>query len=140
MEHADLSDSVQSVLKQILTTASPSEGWGIFNKYYQPQAAAEISKLTQQQHSFRIEAYGTPQSYFGRLTVLRSQLAFSRYDFQRHRRSSPLSAEPFPRFRMCVVCFHPIYSERQDVWTYQPGSHRRKVIEAFSTFLLRCLP
>ena len=25
------------------------------------------------------------------------------------------------------------------LWTYQPGSHRRKVTQDFSTFLLRCL-
>ena len=27
-----------------------------------------------------------------------------------------------------------------DLWTHQPGSHRRKVTQNFSTFLLRCLP
>ena len=27
-----------------------------------------------------------------------------------------------------------------DVWTHQPGPHRRKVTQDFSTFLLRCLP
>ena len=52
-------------LKQIFIAASPSEGRGIFNKHYQPQAAAEKSKLTQQHHSFCLEADGTPQSYFG---------------------------------------------------------------------------
>ena len=40
------------------------------------------------------------------------------------------------------VCFLPIYSGHQVVrWTYQPGSHRRKVTQDFSpTFLLRCVP
>ena len=47
-------------LKQILTPASPSEGLHIFNKYYQLQATAEKSELTQQYHSFGIEADETP--------------------------------------------------------------------------------
>ena len=42
---------------------------------------------------------------------------------------------------MCVVCFLPLYSGHQVRWTYQPGSHRRKVTQDFSsTFLLRCVP
>ena len=41
---------------------------------------------------------------------------------------------------VCVRVF-PVYSERQIRWTYQPGSHRRKVAQDFSsTFLLRCVP
>ena len=41
---------------------------------------------------------------------------------------------------VCVcVCFLPIHSGHQ--WTYQPGSHRRKVTQDFSsTFFLRCVP
>ena len=44
--------------------------------------------------------------------------------------------------RMCVcVCFLPIHSGHQVRWTYQPGSHRRKVTQDFlSTFFLRCVP
>ena len=35
----------------------------------------------------------------------------------------------------------PIHSEHQVRWTYQPGSHRTKVTQDFSsTFLLRCVP
>ena len=42
---------------------------------------------------------------------------------------------------VCVVCFLPIHSEHQVRWTYQPGSHRRKVTQDFSsTFFLRCVP
>ena len=43
---------------------------------------------------------------------------------------------------VCVcVCFLPIYSGRQVRWMYQPGSHRRKITQDFSsTFLLRCMP
>ena len=42
---------------------------------------------------------------------------------------------------VCVcVCFHPIHSGHQVRWTYQPGSHRRKVTQDFSsTFFLRCV-
>ena len=42
----------------------------------------------------------------------------------------------------CVVCvcFLPIHSGHQVCWTYQPGSHRRKVTQNFSsTFFLRCV-
>ena len=43
---------------------------------------------------------------------------------------------------LCVcVCFLPIHSGHQVRWTYQPGSHRRKVTQDFSsTFFLRCVP
>ena len=38
------------------------------------------------------------------------------------------------------VCFLPIHSGHQVRWTYQPGSHRRKVTQVFSsTFFLRCV-
>ena len=44
---------------------------------------------------------------------------------------------------ICVCgcgCF-PTYSGRAVRWMYQPGSHRRKVAQDFSsTFLLRCMP
>ena len=44
------------------------------------------------------------------------------------------------RQRVCV-CFPPIYSWRQVCWMYQPGSHRRKITQDFtSTILLRCMP
>ena len=41
--------------------------------------------------------------------------------------------------RVCVCeCFLPIHSGHQVRWTYQPGSHKRKVTQDFSsTFLLR---
>ena len=39
------------------------------------------------------------------------------------------------------VCFLPIHSGHQVRWTYQPGSHRKKVTQDFSsTFFLRCVP
>ncbi|CAM9623767.1 unnamed protein product, partial [Ascophyllum nodosum] len=43
---------------------------------------------------------------------------------------------------VCVcVCFLPIHSGHQVRWTYQPGSHRRKVTQDFSsTFFVRCVP
>ena len=37
----------------------------------------------------------------------------------------------------CVLSFHLFWTS--GLWTYQPGSHRRKVTQDFSTFLLRCL-
>ena len=42
---------------------------------------------------------------------------------------------------VCVcVCFLPIHSGHQVRWTYQPGSHRRKATQDFSsTFFLRCV-
>ena len=40
-----------------------------------------------------------------------------------------------------VLCFLPVHSGHQVRWTYQPGSHRRKVTQDFSsTFFLRCVP
>ena len=45
--------------------------------------------------------------------------------------------------RVCDVCvyFLPNYYGRQVRWMYQPGSHRRKVTQDFSsTFLLRYMP
>ena len=43
---------------------------------------------------------------------------------------------------VCVcVCFLAIYTGSQVRWMYQPGSHRRKVPQDFtSTILLRCMP
>ena len=39
----------------------------------------------------------------------------------------------------CVLCFVPIHSGHQVRWTYQPGSHRRKTTQDFSsTFFLGC--
>ena len=41
---------------------------------------------------------------------------------------------------VCVF-FLPIHSGHRVRWTYQPGSHRRKVTQDFlSTFFLRCVP
>ena len=40
---------------------------------------------------------------------------------------------------VCVLCFLPIHSGHQVRWTYQSGSHRRKVTQDFSsTFFLGC--
>ena len=42
---------------------------------------------------------------------------------------------------VCVLCFLPIHSGHQVRWTYQPGSHRRKITQDFSsTFFLRRVP
>ena len=42
---------------------------------------------------------------------------------------------------VCVcecVCFLPIHSGHQVRWTYQPGSHRRKVTQDFSSTFFLC--
>ena len=42
---------------------------------------------------------------------------------------------------LCVcACFLPIHSGHQVRWTYQPGSHRRKVTQDFSSTFLRYVP
>ena len=52
----------------------------------------------------------------------------------------PLSYQGDRLHTVCFVCFLPIYSGRQVCWTYQPGSHRSKVTQDFSsTFFLRCM-
>ena len=44
-------------------------------------------------------------------------------------------------FEECCLCFLHIHSGHQVRWTYQPGSHRRKVTHDFSsTLLLPCVP
>ena len=54
-------------------------------------------------------------------------------------RSDAETATLIIKFGVCV-CFLPIHSGRQVRWTYQPGSHRRKVTQDFSsTFFLRCV-
>ena len=48
---------------------------------------------------------------------------------------------PVAHIMLCVMRFLPIHSGHQFRWTYQPGSHRRKVTQDFSsTFFLRCVP
>ena len=43
-------------------------------------------------------------------------------------------------FFVLCVCFLPVHSGHQVRWTYQPGSHRRKVTQDFSSaFFLRCV-
>ena len=60
------------------------------------------------------------------LTVCLSFLSVSRKE---HRNYSSLT---YTVYSMCVcVCFLPIHSEHQVRWTYQPGSHRRKVTQDF---------
>ena len=59
-------------------------------------------------------------------------------------RSHPKSSFPFFRIRCSCLfcCFLPIYSGRQVRRMDQPGSHRRKVTQDFSSsfFLLWCMP
>ena len=46
----------------------------------------------------------------------------------------------FTVFINVCVCFLPIHSGHQVRWTYQSGSHRRKVTQDFSSTFLRCVP
>ena len=55
-------------------------------------------------------------------------------------KKNPQNSSHVLHYTVCV-CFLPIYSGLQVRWTYQPGSHRRKVTQDFSsTVLLRCVP
>ena len=58
-----------------------------------------------------------------------------------HRRVPANQAIPTQHLgTVCVcVCFLPIHSGHQVRWTYQPGSHRRKVTQDFSGFLIHLL-
>ena len=53
--------------------------------------------------------------------------------------TAELSRCKFSPPTVCGLCFLPIHSGHQVRWTYQPGSHRRKVTQDFSsTFFLGC--
>ena len=41
------------------------------------------------------------------------------------------TGNPFKCHAVLCVCFLPIHSGHQVRWTYQPGSHRRKVTQDF---------
>ena len=50
------------------------------------------------------------------------------------------SGNPFKYHVVCMCVFLPIHSGHQVRWTYQPGSHRRKVTQDLSSTFLRCVP
>ena len=54
--------------------------------------------------------------------------------------SSTTALDGRSTYRYVCVCFLPIHSGHQVRWTYQPGSHRRKVTQDFSSTFLRCVP
>ena len=65
-------------------------------------------------------------------------LATNTLNMRNNKQQQQLSKVVFPGW---CVCFLPIHSGHQVRWTYQPRSHRRKVIQDFSsTFFLRCVP
>ena len=72
-------------------------------------------------------------------------LVFSRRRFVSITRSIPMTPQkrrPKLLITMCVcVCFIPIHSGHQVCWTYQSGSHRRKVSqeECHTGFLIHLL-
>ena len=45
--------------------------------------------------------------------------------------NSKISGRNPPVYSVVCVCFLPIHSGHQVRWTYQPGSHRRKVTQDF---------
>ena len=56
-------------------------------------------------------------------------------------KKKPTQLPGTPIMVYCVYCVlsSPLFWT-SDLWMHQPGSHRRKVTQGFSTFLLRCLP
>ena len=86
------------------------------------------------QEGVRPNAGGTPQSTTGFPSNYKEFMCQKTAD----KKGTP--GEKFVCVCVCV-CFLPIYSGLQVRWIYQPGSHRRKATEDFSsTFLLRCMP
>ena len=67
--------SYMPILSEIVSDGSPSGGWRIFLKYYEPQAKAEKKRLLKEYHSFAMHEGENPQEYFGRFSILRSRLA-----------------------------------------------------------------
>ena len=65
-------------------------------------------------------------------------LATNTLNMRNNKQQQQLSKVVFPDW---CVCFLPIHSGHQVRWMYLPRSHRRKVIQNFSsTFFLRCVP
>ena len=79
-----------------------------------------------------------PQCYYHRVTTrLNAMKRFCIFSLRSHLNVSTF----FPLTGGCSEGLLPIHSGHQVRWTYQPGSHRRKVTQDFSsTFLLRCVP
>ena len=78
-----------------------------------------------------------PQCYYHRGTRLNAMKRFCICSLRYHLNVLTF----FPLTGGCSEGLLPIHSEHQVRWTYQPGSHRRKVTQDFSsTFLLRCVP
>ena len=78
-----------------------------------------------------------PQCYYHRGTRLNAMKRFCICSLRSHLNVLTF----FPLTGGCSEGLLPIHSGHQVRWTYQPGSHRRKVTQDFSsTFLLRCVP
>ena len=78
-----------------------------------------------------------PQCYYHRGTRLNAMKRFCICSLRSHLNVLTFS----PLTGGCSEGLFPIHSGHQVRWTYQPGSHRRKVTQDFSsTFLLRCVP
>ena len=85
---------------------------------------------------------GTPEknilsTYYNRFIIIYSNSAIDPYTI----RTYSLEHKLCYNIVIVFVCFLPIHSGHQVRWTYQPGSHRRKVTQGLSsTFFLRCVP
>ena len=78
-----------------------------------------------------------PQCYYHRGTRLNAMKRFCICSLRSHLNVLTFS----PLTGGCSEGLHTIHSGHRVPWTYQPGSHRRKVTQDFSsTFLLRCVP
>ena len=78
-----------------------------------------------------------PQCYYHRGTRLNAMKRFCIFSLRFHLNVLTF----FPLTGGCSEGLIPIHSGHQVRWTYQPGSHRRKVTQdCSSTFLLRCVP
>ena len=78
-----------------------------------------------------------PECYCHRGTRLNAMKRFCFCSLRSH-----LNVLTFPPLTGgCSESLLPVHSGHQVRWTYQPGSHRRKVPQDFSsTFLLQCVP
>ena len=76
------------------------------------------------------------------LSTISLSSTFSFFLFKAKKRISVITSSGIVFYCLKKNCFFlPIHSGHQVRWTYQPGSHRRKVKEDFSsTFFMRCVP
>ena len=101
-------------------------------------AVTEIGRNPVSKHQIRPE-YGDEQADAGRIgpypvgQLLLYVMAIHTYSLEQNNFVYIIHITRY-RTTLCVcvcVCFLPIHSGHQVRWTYQPGSHRRKVTQDF---------